>query len=110
MPHSPGSDLAAFPLTALRAAGLRNRAMAWRLAQRPGTAPALLSGYLPPHLVGVREVDLRAGPATLIEELGNGDPDSFFGPRVERVTLLWGAPDRMYVLSGVTIGLRLNTL
>lgn len=96
----PGFDLAAFARATLRAAGLRNQALAQRLAQLPTTAPALLSGYLPPHFVGVREVTLRTGAATLIEELGNGDSDGFYGPTVEQVTLLWSVRDRIYVLSG----------
>jgi hypothetical protein len=44
----PGFDLAAFALATLRAAGLRNHAMALRLAQLPITAPPLLFGYLEP--------------------------------------------------------------
>jgi len=97
----PGFDLADFAFTTLRAAGLRNSAMAQRLAQLPTTAPAFLFGCLPPHFVGVRQVTLRTGAATLIEELGGGDLDSF-GPTVERITLLWSVPDRVYVLTAVT--------
>jgi hypothetical protein len=101
-----GFDRAAFAITTLRAAGMRNRDMVLKLAQRATTAPALLFGYLPPHFVGVREVNLHAGPATLIEELGDNDPNHRFAynevPRVERVTLLWSRSDRVYMLSGVT--------
>jgi hypothetical protein len=103
-----GFDLEAFAVTGLRAAGMRNQDMVLRLAQHRTTAPALLFGYLTPyHFVGAREVNLRTGPATLIEEFGSASQDAGFGssdgmPTVERLTLLWSAPDRVYVLSGVT--------
>jgi hypothetical protein len=102
-----GFDLEAFAATGLRAAGMRNQDMVLRLAQHRTTAPALLFGYLTPyHHVGAREVNLRTGSATLIEEFGRASRDDGFGysdgiPGVERLTLLWSAPDRVYILSGV---------
>ncbi len=104
----PAFDLPGFAVAALRAAGLRNRELGLRLARRATTAPALLFGYLTPyHFVGVREVNLRTGSATLIEEFGLVGENRGFGysdgvPRVERLTLLWSVPDRVYALSGVT--------
>jgi len=102
-----GFDLAAFTAANLRAAGMRNRQAALKLAQLNTTAPALLLGNLPaPRHAGVRAVDLLAGPATLIEEFAMPRPGArsgWFepsGPEVERVTLLWSRPDRVYMLSG----------
>jgi hypothetical protein len=103
-----GFDLEAFAATGLRAAGMRNPDMVLRLAQHRTTAPALLFGYLTPyHFVGAREVNLRTGRATLIEEFGRTSQGDGLGsgdsvPTVERITLLWSAPDRVYVLSGIT--------
>ena len=103
-----GFDLEAFAAAGLRAAGMRNSDMVLRLAQHATTAPALLFGYLTPyHFVGVRDVNLRTGPATLIEEFGRTSQEDGFGysdgvPRMERLTLLWSVPDRVYVLTGVT--------
>jgi hypothetical protein len=100
----PGFDLETFAVAGLRAAGMRNRDMILRFARRATTAPALLSGYLPPFHVGVdpRTGSKRLGFSTLIEELNAGDQSNWFGPRVERFTLLWSKPNRVYVLSGVT--------
>jgi hypothetical protein len=101
-----GFDLTAFTVANLRAAGLRNREAALKLGKLNTTALALLLGNnrTQKH-VGVREVDLPWGPATLIEEFGNGSAYTNWlgqsaGPKVERVTLLWSVPDRVYVLSG----------
>jgi hypothetical protein len=92
----PGFDTAAFARAVLRAAGMRNGEMVQRLSGRSTTAAALLLGYVPRHFLGVREVNLRQGPASLIEEFGGGDP-----PSLERLTLLWTAADRVYLLAGV---------
>jgi hypothetical protein len=103
-----GFDLEAFAAVGLQAAGMRNRERALRLAQHATTAPALLFGYLTPyHYVGLQEVNLRTGSATLVQEFGRASQDHGFGysdgvPRVERITLLWSVPDRVYVLTGVT--------
>jgi hypothetical protein len=103
-----GFDLEAFAAVGLQAAGMRNRERALRLAQHATTAPALLFGYLTPyHYVGVQEVNLRTGSATLVQEFGRASQDHGFGysdgvPRVERITLLWSVPDRVHVLTGVT--------
>jgi hypothetical protein len=103
----PGFDLAAFTVLNLRTA-LLGRENALRFAQRATTAPALLFGKGRQNIVAVREVNLHKGPATLIEERrepGFGARTNWFGftggPSVERITLLWSVPDRMYVLRGV---------
>jgi hypothetical protein len=104
----PGLDLEAFATTSLQAAGLRNGDRAQRLTRLTTTVPALLFGYPTPyHFVGVREVSLRSGPATLIEEFGVAGREDGFGysdgaPRIERITLLWSLPDRVYLLTGRT--------
>ena len=104
----PGLDLEAFAMTGLQAAGLRNRDRAQHLARLTTTVPALLFGYPTPYdFVGVREVSLRSGSATLIEEFGLAGPEDGFGysdgvPRIERITLLWRLRDRVYLLTGRT--------
>ena len=104
----PAVDLEAFAVVGLQAAGMRNRDMALRLARRATTLPALLFGYMTPyHFAGAREVNLRTGSATLIEEFGLAGQNDGFGysdgvPRIERLTLVWIVRDRVYVLSGRT--------
>ena len=101
-----GFDLTAFTVLNLRTA-LLGRENALRFAQRATTAPALLFGNNGKLKVfAVREVNLRRGPATFIEEFRDlNSHTNWFGfggePSVERITLLWSVPDRMYVLRGV---------
>jgi hypothetical protein len=68
------------------------------------TAPALIFGSGTQKLILGREVNLRNGPTTLIEQFEGGGHANWFGldpgPDAERITLLWSAPDRVYVLSG----------
>lgn len=102
-----GFDLRALTLVGLRAAGMRNREMVEKLSRQVTTAQALLFGFLPPHYIGVRQVNLRGGSATIVEELSLAERNGGFNlddgpPTVERLSLLWSAPDRVYVLSGVT--------
>jgi hypothetical protein len=101
-----GFDLEAFAMAGLQAAGLRNRDRAQYLGRLGTTVPALLYGYSTPyHFVSVREVGLRSGSGTLIEEFGLAGPEGGFGyadgvPRIERITLLWSRRDRVYLLTG----------
>jgi hypothetical protein len=101
-----GFDLTAFTVLNLRTA-LLGRENALRFAQRATTAPALLFGNNGKLKVfAVREVNLRRGPATFIEEFRDFNSHTNWfgfdgGPSVERITLLWSVPDRMYVLRGV---------
>jgi hypothetical protein len=88
----PGFDLGAFATAVLRAVGM-NRETARRFGHRMITAPALLLGIGTEDEVAIREVGLDTGPATLIEDFGDNG-------RLERVTVLWSVPDRVYVLSG----------
>ncbi len=87
-----GFDLGAFTAATLRAAGM-NREAARRFGHRMAAAPALLFGIGMEDKVAIREVNLRAGPATLIEDYGDDG-------RVERVAILWSVPGRVYLLSG----------
>jgi hypothetical protein len=97
----PGFDLAAFTVINLRTARMRNREYALRFAQRTTTAPALLLGGGMQNVVGVRELILQRGVATLIEDFGAlSDGNNWLGPKVERIILIWSVPDRVYVLSG----------
>jgi len=75
-----------------------SRKAAQRYRQRIATAPAMLLGIGAEDRSAIREVRLRTGPATLIEDIGDGG-------RIERVELFWSVPDRVYALSGnVTAG------
>lgn len=86
----PGFDFAQYWMAALRAAGV-NREQAQRLAERMRTKPTMLIAFVAEHKVAIRDVSLRNGPATLIEEIGEtGD--------VERVNLMWNVADRAYML------------
>jgi hypothetical protein len=94
----PGLDPKAFAAAGLRAAGMRNSDTIGQLAGQATTVPALLFGYRTPYqFVGVRDVALRAGFVTLIEEFGT--PDGY--PVIERLTLLWSAAERVYLLIGL---------
>jgi hypothetical protein len=87
-----GFDVQEFAAANLRAGGM-SRQNALHFARLPTIAAALLVGNSPQPVVLVREVDLRAGPGTLIEEFENG--------RFARLSLLWSVADRVYALSGV---------
>ena len=87
-----GFDFGAFTTAVLRAAGM-DREPAQRFGRHAATAPALLLGIGAEGEVLIREVSLRTGPATLIEDYGDAG-------QIERVTILWSAPDRVYILSG----------
>jgi hypothetical protein len=94
----PGFDREAFTADLLRSAGMRNRDLIRMLSDTPTTLAALLYGYRSPHrFVGVRDLPLRAGFVTMIEE-GESVAENV---SVSRLTLLWSAGDRMYLLSGV---------
>lgn len=87
----PGFNLPAFSVAALRAVGM-HRSEAERLAQRMTAAPALLMPMGIENEVIIREVNLRTGPATVIEILGKDGG-------VEGVVIFWSVNDRLYVLS-----------
>ena len=55
--------------------------------------PTLLPGIAADDSVAIRDVKLHTGRATLIEDLGGNG-------QVERVSLLWSMPDRVYLLAG----------
>jgi hypothetical protein len=87
-----GFDMGGFATAALRAVGM-SRDAAQRFGQRIATAPAMLLGIGAEDRSAIREVRLRSGPATLIEDIGDSN-------RIERVELLWSVSDRVYALSG----------
>jgi hypothetical protein len=94
----PGFDLAAFVAIDLRITARVDRGHALALGdltRRSTTAAALLfDNGARSNARPVREVDLRTGRATLIEDLDNDG-------HIERVMLLWSVPGRAYVLKGV---------
>jgi len=105
-----GFDLAAFTEANLRAAGMRNRKAALELSGLQTTSPALLLAGQTQRRVAVRPVNFYSfslvytRPATLIEEFEMREGNNDHGPPVERMTLVWSAPDRepnrVYVLTG----------
>jgi hypothetical protein len=96
----PGFDLQDFEIGAI---GLpRRRPVPVRflrlLLGRATSAPAILSGYLPRQLTAFKEVELRTGPATFMEECSKREGADLI--RVDRITLLWNVADRVYLLRG----------
>lgn len=87
----PGFDFGMYWTLALRAAGV-DREQAFNLAARMKTAPSMLLGISKDEKVAIREVRLHRGGATLIESLG--------APGQVKVTLIWSAQDRFYLLGG----------
>lgn len=87
----PQFDLGRFATILFRAVGA-DRVTAARLGERMRNSPALLLGIGTEEQVEVRNVNLRTGPATLVEDFDDS------GKR-ERVALLWNVPDRVYLLS-----------
>jgi hypothetical protein len=96
----PGSDLQAFGIGALGLPrpGPVPAGFPWVLFGRATSAPAILSGYLPQQLTAFKEVELNAGPATLMEECSKREGGNRL--QVDRITLLWNVADRAYVLRG----------
>jgi hypothetical protein len=86
-----GFDLSRFAALTLRAAGLAEDQAA-QLAARIAAAPAVVLAVAADERIAVREVQLRAGPGTLIRD-ESGDPES------DRVTLVWSTGNRMFVVS-----------
>jgi hypothetical protein len=88
----PGFDFPAFSSMVLRILGV-GRDQAKQLAERMATIPMWLvpidSGLAQGKTI--REISLRSGPATLIEDTDKNVP---------RVTVTWSVSDRVYVISG----------
>ena len=96
----PGFDLQVFGIGAL---GMPRRlpvpaGFPWVLFGRETSAPAILSGYLPQQFTAFKEVKLRTGRATLMEECSRREGGN--QQQVDRITLLWNVADRAYVLRG----------
>jgi hypothetical protein len=87
-----GFDFTVYWTGALRAAGV-NREQARALAERMRTTPTILLGITSKNKKAVREVNLGAGPATLIETIGI--PWSW---KDDRALLIWSVADRIYHL------------
>ncbi|MDP8982931.1 MAG: hypothetical protein M3O35_20330 [Acidobacteriota bacterium] len=88
----PGVDFPAWSALMLRILGVR-ASQAKELAERMATVPVWLLPVDSEMGRGktIREVSLRGGPGTLIE-----DSDK----KGERVTVVWSVSDRVYLLSG----------
>jgi len=111
-----GFDITVYWMAALRAAGIP-REQARRLAERMRASPALLLGIAANNKKSIREVNLRSGPATLIEtrgeRSGGGPPPTDVWESIQRffedifderkggghVELIWGVEDRVYHLA-----------
>jgi hypothetical protein len=111
-----GFDITVYWMAALRAAGIP-REQARELAERMRATPALLLGIASNNKKSIREVNLRSGPATLIETRGErrgGGPyptdvwesirrffEDIFDERKGggHVLLIWGVEDRVYHLA-----------
>lgn len=86
-------DFPAFSALVLRVLGVAPEE-ATRLAQRMGTAPAWLAPVGENiGTGGMEEIGLNSGPATLFQERG-------WGGKVDRLSVVWSVPDRVYILSG----------
>jgi hypothetical protein len=101
-----GIDLTSFAALNLRATLMRPES-ARRFAQYAVPAAALLVGDRSRKgggmegAVAARNVSLRHAPAILIEEWSNLDRNGGEqGPLMERISVFWCVPDRVYVLSG----------
>ncbi|MCI0418024.1 MAG: hypothetical protein L0312_02190 [Acidobacteria bacterium] len=86
-----GFDITVYWMGALRAAGV-NREQARALAERMRTTPTILLGIAANNKKAIREVNLGAGPATLIET--RGEPW-----KNQQVLLIWSVADRVYHLA-----------
>jgi hypothetical protein len=88
-----GFDLIRFTTLVLRGLGLPP-GEAERLGAQMAATPAGMLALGAEDKVGIRQVKLRHGTGTLVYDYDTDRPD-----RVERLTLLWSTPDRIYVLS-----------
>ncbi len=103
----PGIDLTSFAALNLRAT-LMSANTARQFAQEAVPAAALLlgQGAIKPSgwesAVTVHYVTLRRGPAILAEQMGDPGRNHQWegGPPIERLILMWGETDRVYVLTG----------
>jgi hypothetical protein len=89
-----GFDFAAFSALVLHVLGVAPEE-ARRIAERTNTAPPWLAPFTRDFdaIASLEEITLNSGPATLLQQRGP------YG-KVDRTTLLWSAPDRVYVLDG----------
>jgi hypothetical protein len=90
----PGFDFAAFSALVLRVLGVAPDE-AKRLAEQMGTAPPWLAPIDRDldKLATIEEIQLISGPGTLVQEKANDGS-------IDRTTLVWSVPDRVYLLSG----------
>lgn len=86
-------DLAAFTTLVLR--GLRvPKSEAEHIGARMARNPALMLPIGMDENGAWREVTLRSGPATLLYDYDEDHPG-----RIQRLTLIWSVPDRIFILS-----------
>jgi hypothetical protein len=88
-----GFDLRRFTTLVLRGLKLP-AAQSERMGEAMAAAPAWMLPLDAEDKVGIREVSLRTGTATLVYDYDTDHPD-----RIERLTLIWNRPDRIYMLS-----------
>jgi hypothetical protein len=90
----PGVDFSAFSALVLRVLGI-SPDEARKLAGQMGTTPPWLAPIAHDFKQGatIQEIALNSGTATLLQET-DGDGS------VQRITLLWSVPDRVYLLTG----------
>jgi|GEM_PF-1415607 len=89
-----GFDFSAYSALVLRVVGVGPEE-ARRLAQRIGTAPPWLAPITRDFdtIASIEEITLNSGPGTLLQEKGRDG-------EVERTTVVWSVPDRVYALHG----------
>jgi hypothetical protein len=86
-----GFDLGAFTERVLRVGGMSASA-ARRFSTQMAAAPFALCAVAPDEKVTMRQVRLRMGEGTIVHDLNEDDS-------LQRTTLVWSTPDRLYVIS-----------
>ena len=86
-----GFSIPQFAETAFRSVGL-SRAEARALGQRFAAQPGLVLGIPADEVVRLEEINLSTGPGLIIEDYGDNGS-------LERVTLIYNTPDRIYCIS-----------
>ncbi|MPY91014.1 MAG: hypothetical protein GEU99_24265 [Luteitalea sp.] len=86
-----GFDFGAFSEVVLRIVGL-NATEARAFAVQLAITPAMLLAVSTTDAVSMRQVDLRTGTGTLLQDLSEDGHDG-------RVTLVWSRPNRLYMIS-----------
>ena len=86
-----GFDLGAFTERVLRIGGMSPSA-ARAFSRQMSSAPFALFAIEPDEKVTMRQVRLRTGEGTIVHDLNEDDS-------MQRSTLVWSTPDRLYAIS-----------